>query len=212
MEALSVNTSRSQLGKPAGNLNQAVPRSRIHTDKKRHPLSDATNRVNNGVSAMPPPPSLPHHSSLDPDGNLQKLNHPPFQQSKVEGQRVSAISREDNNRNSQISTTSTNASTHGRRKTHVGPWCLGKTIGKGASGRVRKARHAATGQNAAVKIVSKKAAKVCKSSSLLSIEQSPGDGRKPIPFGIEREVVIMKMIEHPNIIRLFDIWENRGEL
>ena len=36
--------------------------------------------------------------------------------------------------------------------------------------------------------------------------------RKIIPFGIERECVIMKLIDHPNIISLYDMWENRGEL
>lgn len=33
-----------------------------------------------------------------------------------------------------------------------------------------------------------------------------------LPYGIEREVVIMKLIEHPNIMRLYDVWENKGEL
>lgn len=37
-------------------------------------------------------------------------------------------------------------------------------------------------------------------------------GARTMPFGIEREIVIMKLIEHPNIISLYDIWENRGEL
>ena len=38
------------------------------------------------------------------------------------------------------------------------------------------------------------------------------DGRKVLPYGIEREVVIMKLIEHPNVISLYDVWENRSEL
>ena len=33
-----------------------------------------------------------------------------------------------------------------------------------------------------------------------------------LPYGIEREVVIMKLIEHPNIMKLYDVWENKGEL
>lgn len=37
-------------------------------------------------------------------------------------------------------------------------------------------------------------------------------GARPMPCGIEREVVIMKLIEHPNVINLYDVWENRGEL
>lgn len=31
-------------------------------------------------------------------------------------------------------------------------------------------------------------------------------------YSIEREVVIMKLIEHPNVMSLYDVWENRGEL
>ena len=38
------------------------------------------------------------------------------------------------------------------------------------------------------------------------------DDKGTIPSGIEREVVIMKLIEHPNVISLYDVWENRGEL
>ncbi len=77
---------------------------------------------------------------------------------------------------------------------------------------MRKARHATTGQDVAVKIVSKKSAEDQRSQSLAFIDLKIEPGKRWIPFGIEREVVIMKMIEHPNIIKLFDIWENRGEL
>jgi hypothetical protein len=31
-------------------------------------------------------------------------------------------------------------------------------------------------------------------------------------LGIEREIVIMKLIEHPNVLRLFDVWETGSEL
>lgn len=41
---------------------------------------------------------------------------------------------------------------------------------------------------------------------------SAGERKGHIPFGIEREVLIMKLIEHPNVINLYDVWENRGEL
>ena len=29
---------------------------------------------------------------------------------------------------------------------------------------------------------------------------------------IEREIVVMKLIDHPNIMRLYDVWETSGEL
>lgn len=97
----------------------------------------------------------------------------------------------------------------------MGPWQLGMTIGKGSSGRVRKARHAVTGQDAAIKIVSKKVAEKLRTTSLANMDtfiSQQQQGKRAIPFGIEREVVIMKLIEHPNIISLYDVWENRGEL
>ena len=39
----------------------------------------------------------------------------------------------------------------------IGPWRIGRTIGKGSSGRVKIAKHVQTGQYAAVKIVPKNA-------------------------------------------------------
>ena len=217
MESLSTNTSHAFLAKqPLGNMSQTT-RHRMVQQKKRHPLADSTNWANISNASprdSPPMSGMPHHDSLHAGNNHHNLKYTSPSLSKVEDKRISAVSSEENNKNrfSQISSASTYASGNGRRKTHVGPWRLGRTIGKGASGRVRKARHEYTGQDAAIKIVSKKAAKILKSSSLISIDNSPEGGRKAIPFGIEREVVIMKMIEHPNIIRLYDIWENRGEL
>jgi len=209
--------------------------------RRRHPLNDTTTWVNNQSStpprqsdpntSSPPPvssdnwassqPSIPHHGSLAPGGTLQVRNNPSSPASKAEDKRISAISSEDarhSNRDSQISN-STNASGKStgksRRKTHVGPWRLGATIGKGATGRVRKARHAITQQDSAIKIISKKqAAEMLRSGSLAVLDTMARKDGQPrvIPFGIEREVVIMKLIEHPNVIKIYDVWENRGEL
>lgn len=33
-----------------------------------------------------------------------------------------------------------------------------------------------------------------------------------ILLGIEREIVIMKLIDHPNVLNLYDVWETSGEL
>lgn len=217
-----MDQSRTYIGK--GSSGSDGYHAQERPQKRRHPLSDATNWVNNQQSLTPhppsdkyttSPPSIPHHSSLAQGGNLQIRNNPSSPISKPEDKRISAISSEGNrnsNRDSQISTCSTNASGKSRRKTHVGPWQLGRTIGKGASGRVRKARHAYTGQDAAIKIVSKKSAEMLRSTSLAFMDKMAQSGKRVIPFGIEREVVIMKLIEHPNIISLYDVWENRGEL
>lgn len=31
-------------------------------------------------------------------------------------------------------------------------------------------------------------------------------------LGIEREIVIMKLIDHPNVMSLYDVWETSKEL
>jgi len=137
--------------------------------------------------------------------------------------RLSAITTEeaDSKRNSQVSTTSTVASGKTkRRKTHIGPWELGVVVGQGGVGKVRKVRHSVTGQDAAVKIIPKAVAERNRAESLASLVESSRKSRAGVlagtenimPFGVEREVVILKLLEHPNIVRLYDVWENRNEL
>ena len=64
-----------------------------------------------------------------------------------------------------------------------------------------------TKQYAAVKIVSKNALV----NSRMSLNSLAEDHER-ILQGIEREIVIMKLIEHPNIMRLYDVWETSTEL
>ncbi|TAQ88187.1 hypothetical protein B7494_g3480 [Chlorociboria aeruginascens] len=214
---------------------------------RRPPLGEATRRVNNSqqlqVTTAPKGSPIPHHESLRQDGLLQVYNpqaasprsqgdHFPLRElqlqsaaspnSNVANPRLSAISKDDpgtdSNRNSQISTVSTNASDGKRIKSYIGPWKLGKTLGKGATARVRLARHKYTGQEAAIKIVQKKNAQMSQAGSLADLDKAEasmadsGDGIRRMPVGIEREVAIMKLIQHPNIMKLYDIWENRTEI
>ncbi|ORY86934.1 hypothetical protein BCR37DRAFT_390658 [Protomyces lactucae-debilis] len=111
---------------------------------------------------------------------------------------------------SQISEFSINStgSDARRHKAHIGPWRLGRTLGRGSSGRVRLAKHAVTGKLAAVKIVPKLSASTVRKDD----QGRPRDKVGGLPYGIDREVVIMKLIEHPNIMRLYDVWENKAEL
>ncbi|KFY24950.1 hypothetical protein V493_04924 [Pseudogymnoascus sp. VKM F-4281 (FW-2241)] len=204
----------------------------------RPPLGDATSRVNNTRIAYPsalgktPVTMAPNerviyeeenpYNQLDTesvqDREIIITSHP----ANAVDPRLSAISKGDvvhrPNRDSLISNASTNASDgKRRRKTHIGPWHLGKTLGKGATARVRMAKHAVTGQPAAVKIVQKKSALMSQAGSLASLNKKDakvkdaGENRR-MPYGIEREVAIMKLIEHPHIMRLYDIWENRTEI
>ncbi|KAL2001789.1 hypothetical protein VTN02DRAFT_1217 [Thermoascus thermophilus] len=176
---------------------------------RRQPLTDATSRVNNCPSTR---------AQDDVERRQDQLKIANGISESPENRHISAVidALGDSNRNSTISAAST-TSGKGRRKTHVGPWQLGRTLGKGATGRVRLAKHAVTGQSAAIKIVSKKSAAMVQSESIAAMDRNAGlltgaPGARPMPFGIEREVVIMKLIEHPNVINLYDVWENRGEL
>lgn len=212
---------------------------------RRSPLGEITRRANNAPHIHPPLPdtelfSLPDNESLTASGlhrtckpqvslSLQQKGFsardrhglPGSPGSNAANPHISAISKEypipNSNRNSQISTTSTNGSDGRRRKTHIGPWHLGKTLGKGATARVRMARHAVTGQPAAIKIVQKKNAQLSQAGSLAALDQldatmnNTGEPKR-MPYGIEREVAIMKLIEHPHIMKLYDIWENRTEM
>lgn len=87
----------------------------------------------------------------------------------------------------------------------VGPWRLGKTLGRGATGRVLLATHQSTGQKAAVKVVSKS-----------ELQEDEGQGKSSddagLPYGIEREIIIMKLLTHPNVLRLYDVWETSKAL
>lgn len=89
----------------------------------------------------------------------------------------------------------------------VGPWKLGKLIGQGASGRVRSAEHIRTHQPAAVKIIPKQLL----FNSRMSLRDLSAKQDK-FTLGIEREIVIMKLIEHPNLLGLWDVYETSKEL
>lgn len=138
--------------------------------------------------------------------------------------RLSAVSHiSDQNaskRVSQVSTASasTSNSTDSKLKTHIGPWQLGKTLGKGSSARVRLARHRVTHKSVAVKIISKRTAYLSQAGSIAQLDKlerhrpEEEEGVRRLPVTVEREIAIMKLIEHPNIIQILDVWENRNEM
>ena len=131
--------------------------------------------------------------------------------------------RRETKRDSIISVASTNATQDSAVaparpiKRFIGPWHLGVTLGKGASGRVRRAKHAVTGQPAAVKIINKRLSVFNRTDSMTAIHgvmSSPvwAERHERLPFSIEREVTILKLISHQNIVQCYDVWENRGEM
>ena len=89
----------------------------------------------------------------------------------------------------------------------IGPWIIGECVGKGASGRVKVAKHCRTGQLAAVKILPLQP--LVNSRASLTTQQVKSD---QLRLGIDREITMMKLMNHPNIIRIYDVYEGHNEL
>ncbi|KAG5652087.1 hypothetical protein H0H81_006350 [Sphagnurus paluster] len=89
----------------------------------------------------------------------------------------------------------------------IGPWILGECVGKGASGRVKIAKHRLTGQLAAVKILP--VAPLVNSRQSLATQQAKNEKQR---LGIDREITMMKLMNHPNIMRIYDVYEGDKEL
>ncbi|ESO90137.1 hypothetical protein LOTGIDRAFT_218210 [Lottia gigantea] len=96
----------------------------------------------------------------------------------------------DDNGNPRIQT-----STRGRTdEPHIGKYRLVKTIGKGNFAKVKLAKHVPTGREVAIKIIDK-------------TQLNPSSLQK-----LFREVRIMKMLDHPNIVKLFEVIETEKTL
>ncbi|XP_056225206.1 serine/threonine-protein kinase MARK1 isoform X1 [Seriola aureovittata] len=77
---------------------------------------------------------------------------------------------------------------------HVGNYRLMKTIGKGNFAKVKLARHTLTGREVAIKIIDK-------------TQLNPTSLQK-----LFREVSVMKILNHPNIVKLFEVIETEKTL
>lgn len=81
-----------------------------------------------------------------------------------------------------------------KEEQYVGPYRLEKTLGKGQTGLVKLGVHCITGKKVAIKIVNREKL----SESVL--------------MKVEREIAIMKLIEHPHVLGLYDVYENKKYL
>mmetsp|Transcript_21913 Transcript_21913/g.51218 ORF Transcript_21913/g.51218 Transcript_21913/m.51218 type:complete len:680 (+) Transcript_21913:59-2098(+) len=81
------------------------------------------------------------------------------------------------------------------RAKSIGHYILGKTIGEGTFGKVKVGNHILTGEKVAVKILEKE-----------RIVDVADVGR------VAREIHILKLIQHPHVIRLFEIIETPRQL
>jgi len=70
----------------------------------------------------------------------------------------------------------------------VGKYEVGRTIGEGTFAKVKFARNTDTGDNVAIKIMAK--------STIL---------KNRMVDQIKREISIMKIVRHPNIVRLYEV-------
>ncbi|KAI5464113.1 hypothetical protein BGZ63DRAFT_349941 [Mariannaea sp. PMI_226] len=212
-ETYASHATRAPLSEASYRINSVYPGHEPQRPKSRYEQS----RGPNGYDA--------HHAQYNyqngPTGSRIPVpnGRPPVNQQNSAHVLKPPQDANDAKRMSQASYDST-ASSRSKRtyKTHIGPWQLGKTLGKGSSARVRLCRHNITNQLAAVKIVNRRMANLVQDSSLAALSKWDNslpehiDGEMRVPMAIEREVAILKLIEHPNIMKLYDIWENRSEV
>ncbi|KAI0419039.1 hypothetical protein F5X98DRAFT_362741 [Xylaria grammica] len=212
---------------------------------RRTPLGDATDRILNTSPKKPgknsrllgpePNPLRAHPTSLastkapprkgtaspsrnlapNPKGLVISNNANPQPSSGLHAATPGVKETYGDQRSSLISTSS--GASGGNRKTHIGPWQLGKTLGKGSAARVRLARHHTTQDIVAVKILAKNSNQMTAAGSMAELDKwdrtrDEFHSQRHMPLSIEREVAILKLIDHPHIVKLHDIWENRAEI
>ncbi|CAK9139770.1 unnamed protein product [Ilex paraguariensis] len=86
-------------------------------------------------------------------------------------------------------------SSGGSARTRVGRYELGRTLGEGTFAKVKFARNIETGENVAIKILDKD--KVLKHKMIGQIK---------------REISTMKLIRHPNVIRMFEVMASKTKI
>lgn len=87
------------------------------------------------------------------------------------------------------------ATPKGMRAKSIGHYILGKTIGEGTFGKVKLGTHILTGEKVAVKILEKE-----RIVDVADVER------------VAREIHILKLVQHPHIIQLYEIIETPRQL
>ncbi|KAJ3569359.1 hypothetical protein NPX13_g6113 [Xylaria arbuscula] len=215
---------RAPLGDATDRIINASPQKRDkHNHSHDRPLTPTPNplrahptrygpakaRSRNGAVSS----SNGHESNSDGRG---VSSHPNARDGVSQRVPASVIEEAVGGQRSSVISTSSGAS-GSNRKTHIGPWQLGKTLGKGSAARVRLARHHTTQDVVAVKILAKNMTQLTAAGSMAELEKwdrtrDEFNSQRQMPLSIEREVAILKLIDHPNIVKLHDIWENRAEI
>ncbi|KAJ3158882.1 hypothetical protein HDU86_002570 [Geranomyces michiganensis] len=106
----------------------------------------------------------------------------------------------------------------------IGPYVVGRRLGEGSTGYVKLGVHQTTGVKVAIKIIGK-ASLMTGSSSGSSPSDPPASDDPPMTpttasnsnqnthmRKLEREIAIMKLIKHENIVQILDVYESDSEL
>ncbi|CAN8290652.1 unnamed protein product [Cochlearia groenlandica] len=80
-------------------------------------------------------------------------------------------------------------------RTRVGKYELGRTLGEGTFAKVKFARNVVNGDNVAIKVIDKE--KVLKNKMIAQIK---------------REISTMKLIKHPNVIRMIEVMASKTKI
>ena len=78
----------------------------------------------------------------------------------------------------------------------VGPYILSHTLGEGTTGKVKLGIHRETGAQVAIKIIPKAAF----------------SERPDLQLKVQREIALMRLVDHPNILKLRDVLESPRHL
>eukprot|EP01102_Stenamoeba_stenopodia_P007926 TRINITY_DN2237_c0_g1_i1.p1 TRINITY_DN2237_c0_g1~~TRINITY_DN2237_c0_g1_i1.p1 ORF type:complete len:515 (-),score=104.42 TRINITY_DN2237_c0_g1_i1:120-1664(-) len=84
--------------------------------------------------------------------------------------------------------------------TEVSGWVFKEDLGSGAFGKVKKAVHKVTGAEAAIKII--------RLARVLNLYKKPDVAKRKL----EREMKILTLLNHPNIVKLYDSIEGEDEI
>lgn len=87
----------------------------------------------------------------------------------------------------------------------LGPWKFGKLLGQGSTSKVILGTHEVSGKQAAIKIVNKSHL----DPSEISSNEIDSAG---LPYGIQREIIIMKLLNNENTMKLYDVYESKNHL
>ncbi|KAH0947548.1 hypothetical protein HN011_010369 [Eciton burchellii] len=174
-------------------VRRLLRRTKSHRDAPSANASTMTSAVANGGHVVLPMPARPRH---DVTTRNDGCNAPPPPDVPFAGRYSRARVRLQTGDGVGVSSSGGRLSSRSRtsEEPHIGKYKLLKTIGKGNFAKVKLAKHVPTGKEVAIKIIDK-------------TQLNPGSLQK-----LFREVRIMKMLDHPNIVKLFQVIETEKTL